>query len=52
MQLRILVRRMRIPSRTQKERNPMKALTAIAAILLLLGLIATAIGLGYQIALR
>ena len=30
----------------------MKALTAIAAILLLSGLIATAIGLGYQIALR
>ena len=30
----------------------MKALTVIAAILLLLGLIATAIGLGYQIALR
>jgi hypothetical protein len=30
----------------------MKALTAIAAILLLAGLIATAIGLGFQIALR
>ena len=30
----------------------MKALTAIAAILLLGGLIATAIGLGFQIALR
>jgi hypothetical protein len=30
----------------------MKALTAIAAVLLLAGLIATAIGLGFQIALR
>ena len=30
----------------------MKALTAIAAVLLFAGLIATAIGLGYQLALR
>jgi hypothetical protein len=30
----------------------MKALTAIAAILLIAGLIATAIGLGFQLALR
>ena len=35
-----------------RTRQAMKNLTFAAAILLLAGLIATAIGLGYQIALR